>query len=80
MWVLQGLSPDWPRPIVEAWKTEELLFFSSQTPAAGGSPNCFSKGLQGKGPGEGGDQDNKPSAQKVHAGEPSSAEAMTGRA
>lgn len=64
LWPIQGLSPDWPRPIGEAWKTEELLFWSSQTSSALGSPACFSQGLQRKGPGEAWDQDEDKSACK----------------
>lgn len=64
MRALQGPSPDWPTPVGEAWKTEELLFWSSQIPAAWGNPACFYTGLQGQGPGEAGAQDEEPSPQK----------------
>lgn len=59
LWALLGLSPDRPKSFGEAWKTEELLFWSSQIPVAWSSPACFFKGLEGKGPGEAGDQNEE---------------------
>lgn len=80
LWALLGLSPDWPKSFGEAWKTEELLFWSSQIPAAWSSIACFFKGLQGKGPGEAGDQNEElpTPPKKVHVGG-QSAETMAGR-